>query len=291
MKLGALLAVALLVAVSGAYAATSGRSKARTAAASGLLGQIKSSHQLSIAMSPFAPEDFQTKSGTWTGYDVDILKGFAKTLGAKLVINSIPFASSIEAVSTERDDITIDIFITAQRAKVIAFSRPMLNYSDTVDVATSSPGVKSPTLSALKGKNLGVTTGTSELLEAKKVPGASITQYDNLQDTLLALGQNRVAAALEPGVDVAWAVKANPSLHVKVLGAVPSSISPNITLLRGYYGVPKNSNAKSFLAALNTYLKKIACNGTEQKTFNKYGMTGPVYLHGICAAPNKTAAK
>lgn len=294
MRIGTLVVFAMLLAASAAYAASGSRSPAsRTgkAAASGLLGQIESSHQLSIAMSPFAPEDFQSKSGTWTGYDVDILKGFAKTLGAKLVINSIPFASSVEAVSTERDDITIDIFITAQRAKVISFSRPMLNYSDTVDVATSNPGVKSATLGALTGKNLGVTTGTSELLEAKKVPNAQITQYDNLQDTLLALGQDRVAAALEPGVDVAWAVKSDPSLHVKVLGAVPSSISPNISLLRGYYGVPKKSNATSFLAALNTYLKKIACKGTEQGIFNKYGMNASVYLKGICSAPNVTSTK
>ena len=282
------LALPIFVAVA-VPVSLAGMNSASGSGAPSLLGKIKSTHTLSIAMSAFAPEDFQTAKGAWTGYDVDILRGYAKSIGAKLQINSIPFASSIEAVSTERDDISVDIFITAQRAQVIDFSRPMLNYSDTVDVNSTAPAVKAATVSGLAGKNIGITTGTSELLEAQKVPHATITQYDTIQNTLLALSQGRVDAALEPGVDVAWSAHENPSLHVKVLGSVPKSIAPSIKLLRGYYGVPKNANAKSFLVSLNKYLKKIACNGQEQSIFNKYGMKQPLYLSGICAAPNSTS--
>ncbi len=279
------LAMALVLPV--AWSGLSGASG--NSVATGLLGKIRSSHTLSIAMSAFAPEDFQQSNGTWTGYDVDILRGYAKSIGAKLEINSIPFASSIEAVSTERDDVTIDIFITAQRAKVVSFTRPMLNYSDTVDVNGTSPQVSVASVKALEGKNIGVTTGTAELLEAQKVPGATVTQYDTIENTLLALSQGRVAAALEPGVDVAWSEHENHSLNVKILGNVPGSIAPSVKSLRGYYAVPKNSNAKSFLNSINSYLQKIACNGTEQKIFNKYGMNQPLYLKGICKAPNFTS--
>ena len=54
-----------------------------SASQSTLLGQVKSSHQLVLAVSAYAPEDFQSPSThQWTGYDINILDGFPKTLGA-----------------------------------------------------------------------------------------------------------------------------------------------------------------------------------------------------------------
>lgn len=249
------------------------------------LSKVKSSGTLAIAMSSFAPQDFQNTSGTWTGYDVDILRGFAKELGAKLKIDSMPFASSIEAVHTHRDDITIDIFYTATRAKNIAFSRPMLNYDDVVAVNSSSPQVSSATVSALSGKTVAVTTGSEEVTEAKKIPNATVKQYTNLNETLLALTSGKVAADLQPDSDISWAQKKTSGLNVKILGPVPSSIAPPIASLRGYYGVPKGTYSTSFLKKLNSYLKKIECTGSEQTILDKYNMSNPLYLKGICSAP------
>lgn len=252
----------------------------------GLLGKVESSHQLTIAMSAFAPEDYQNSSGAWTGYDPAILSGFAKTLGAKLVINPIPFAASVEAVATHRDDITVDIYYTAKRAKVIAFSRPMLNYNDVVAVNRSHPQVTQDTVADLTGKKIAVVVGSEEVGEAQKTPHATIKQYSNIEESFLALASGRVAADYQPDVDVSWAIHKNPALNVKILGPMPASLAPPITSLRGYYGVPKGSYGGPFLAKLNAYLKKIACNGTEQTMLNKFGMTSPIYLNGICSAPN-----
>ena len=259
------------------------------AKATGLLAQVEKSHQVTIAMSAYAPEDFQSSNGTWTGYDVKILDGFAKSLGAKLVINPMPFAASIEAVTTHREDLTIDIYYTATRAKVIAYSRPMLNYNDAVAVNATHPQVRTDTLAALSGKKTAVVIGSEEVTEAKKIPHANVVQYSNIEDSFLALSSGRVAADLQPGVDIAWTKHTNPSLDIKILGAVPASIAPPIASLRGYYGVPKGSYGSQFLTKLNSYLHKIECNGTEQKILNQFGMTNSIYLHGICAAPNAYA--
>lgn len=276
-----LMGAALLSACS-----SSSTSAPQLANSSTLLAKVKSTGELSIAMSAFAPQDFQTSDGTWTGYDVDILKGFAKTLGAKLVVNAMPFASSIEAVSTKRDDISIDVFYEKSRAKVVAYSRPMLYYDDAIAVNSANPQVSAPTVASLTGKRIAVTTGSGEVAEAKAVPNATVKQYSNIDETLQALSTGRVAADLQPQSDIAWAIKQNSSLHVKVLGPVPSSIAPPIVSLRGYYTVPKGAYSSSFLAVLNKYLKTIECNGAEQKILDKYGMTAPIYLEGICQASN-----
>lgn len=244
-------------------------------------------HQVTIAESAFAPEDFQNpKTHQWTGYDIDILKGFAKSLGAKLVINSMPFASSIQAVADKRDDLTIDIYWNAKRAKVIGFSRPMLNYNDTVVVNSQHPTVSAATVKALTGKKIAVVVGSAEVQEAKKIPKAVIKNYNSISEAFLAVSNGNVDATLEPSTDAPWSKHSTPSLKIKILGAVPSSISPPIASLRGYYGVPKGTYATRFVNKLNTYLKQIACNGQEQTILDKYGMTSKVFLKGICQAPN-----
>ena len=258
-----------------------------SASSNTLLNKVESTHTLTIAESAYAPEDFQNpKTKQWTGYDVDILKGFAKTLGAKLQIDSMPFSSSIQAVADKRDDLTIDIYYTKQRAKVLDFSRPMLNYNDVVAVNSKSPAIASTRLSSLKGKKVAVVLGSEEVGEANKIPNANVKQYSTVAESFLALSSGRVAADLQPDTDVAWAKQQNPSLNIKILGPVPSSIAPPIQSLRGYYGVPKGAYSQTFLAKLNAYLKKIASDGTEQKILDKYGMINPVFLKGISSAPN-----
>jgi polar amino acid transport system substrate-binding protein len=237
-------------------------------------------------MSAYAPEDYQNSAGKWTGFDPVILSAFAKTLGAKLVVDAIPFSASVEAVATHRADITIDIYYTKTRAKVIAFSRPMLNYDDVVAVNKTHPQVTKDSVRALTGKNIAVVTGSEEVSEANNTPKAHVIQYSNIEESFLALSSGRVAADYQPDTDVSWAIHKNPSLNIKILGPMPKSLAPPIASLRGYYGVPKGSYGKEFLQKLDAYLKKIECNGTEQKMIDPFGMQNSVYLAGLCKAPN-----
>lgn len=252
-----------------------------------LLAKVMKTHQVRLAESAFAPEDFQDpQTKQWTGFDIYILKGFAQSLGAKLVIDPMSFASSIQAVASKRDALTIDIYKNAKRAKVLDFSRPMLNYNDVVAVRAKNPKVQSATISALTGKTIGAVIGSAEVAEVKKVPKVHKKLFNTVAESFLALSSGRIAADFQPGADVEWAIHKNPSLGIKLLGPVPKSIAPPIKNLRGYYGVPKGSYSTRFLAKLNTYLKKIECNGQEQKIIAKFGFTNKVFLKGLCSASN-----
>lgn len=262
-------------------------SSSAAAASHSLLKKVETTHKLIIAESAYAPEDFQNPTTKqWSGYDVNILQGFAKTLGAHLVIDELPFSESIQAVADRRADLTIDIYYTAQRAKVLSYSRPMLNYNDVVAVNSVHPGVTKDTVAGLTGKHVAVVLGSEEVGEAQKIPSAQVTQYGSIAESFLALSSGRVQADLQPDTDVAWSKKENPSLKIKILGPVPTSIAPPIASLRGYYGVPKGAYSRTFLNKLNTYLETIAKNGQEQKILDQYGMADPVFLNGIASAPN-----
>lgn len=252
-----------------------------------LLSQVESTHTLKVAVSAFAPQDFQNPTTKqWTGYDINILKGFAKTLGATLQVDAMPFNSSIQAVADKRDDLTIDIYYTKQRAQVLNFSRPMLNYNDVIAVNSNNPAISSTNVTSLKGKKVAVVLGSAEVAEAKNIPGAHVKQYNSVAESFLALSQGRVAADIQPDTDVSWAKQQNPNLNIKILGTVPASIAPPIQSLRGYYGVPKGAYSTRFLDKLNAYLKQIVTNGTEEKILDKYGMSNPVFLKGLASASN-----
>lgn len=252
-----------------------------------LLAKVMQTHELVIAESAFAPQDFQDPSThQWTGYDVSILKGFAKSIGVKLKIDALPFASAIQAVADKRADITIDIYWNSDRAKELSFSRPMLNYDDVVEVNSRNPTIASDTLSALKGKTIAVVVGSAEVAEADAVPNANVKNYNTVAEAFGAVSNGNVDATFQPSTDGPWAVEQNPQLHIKILGAVPSTIAPPIASLRGYFAVPKGSYSKRFLAKLDAYLKQIECSGQEQQILDKYNLKSTVFLQGICTAPN-----
>lgn len=270
---------------SGSAGSSSSSSSSASASANDLLAKIQQSGQLHFAISSFAPEDFQTNK-KWTGFDVDILNGFAKSLGVKLVLDSMSFASSIQAVASKSDALTIDIYYSKKRAKVISFSRPMLNYADVVAVNSQHPTITSDTVKALSGKTIAGVIGSAEIAEIKQVPNVNMKQYNKVGEAFLAVSQGRVDATFEPDADVAWARHKNASLHIKSIGPVPKSISPPLSSLQGRYGVPKGQYSKRFLAKLNAYLKKIECNGQEKKILANYGFTSSVFTKGLCSASN-----
>lgn len=253
------------------------------------LSNIQKTKTLKIGITNFAPQDFQGPNGQWTGYDVDLLKAYAQSHGWNLKIDPLGLDAAVEAVSTHRDDLTIDIFYTAKRAKVIGYSRPMLNYNDGIAVNGTRPTVNAPTSQGMAGKKIGVVTGSAEVAEAQKVPNANVQQIDSISDSFLALSQGRVDAVFQPAPDITWYKRTNPSLDIKPLGLMPPDLSPPITELRGYFGTPKGSYSTSFLSSLNDYLKNVACNGQEQQILNNYGMNDPAYLNGICQASNKAS--
>lgn len=250
-----------------------------------LLDKVKSAGELEIAMASFAPQTFQKDDGTWTGYDVDILKGFAETLDAELKITPVPFDASIQAVGSRRADITVDIFYNEDRAKALSFSRPMLNYTDVVVVDGSDSGVEEATVEDLTGKKIGVTAGAVNAKECEETPDAECIKYTELADKLLALEQGRVDAIY---TTITNFVKADedPENDIKNLGPVPDEIAPPAEELRGYFGVTKGEYSESFLKELNAYLKKITCGGTLKEIIADYNLTEDFLVEGLCEAPN-----
>jgi polar amino acid transport system substrate-binding protein len=263
--------------------ATSGATSTSVAAASGVLGQVERTGQLTVALAPFAPLEFQSSTTKrWEGFDVDFLSAFARTLHANLVVDDMAFAATIQAVHDGRADITANIFKTKSREKEIAFSEPVLNYVEGVIVNSVHPQVTVDSKAGLSGKTIATCRGCAEEAFVPLIPGAKDESYSTADDTFEAVSAGRVDAAFQPVMYEQYAVRTNPALHIKVLGPIPASIAGSAQKPQGFYGVAPGSSSQSLLQALNTFITRSCRDGDTQKILDRYGLTSSSYLEGLC---------
>lgn len=264
-------------------AAVSPTAASSSAAGGGLLGQVEKSGQLTVALAPFAPLEFQSSTTKqWEGFDVNFLTAFAKTLHAKLVVDDMAFAATIQAVHDGRADITANIFETPQREKELAFSKPILNYLEGVIVNSQHPAVSADTVAALSNKTIATCRGCAEQAFVPKIPGAKNASYGTADDTFEAVSTGRVAAAFQPVMYEQYAVRTNPALHIKLLGPIPAAVAGAAQKPQGFYGVALGSGSQTFLNRLNAYIQSSCLDGKTQQILDKYGLSSTSYLKGLC---------
>jgi len=115
---------------------------------------------------PFAKPD--TESGA-AGCDVELAVTVLQAIGVKRVETCLTsFAELIPGVASRRWDINVPLFVTAERSKVVAFSRPVWALHDGFIVMAGNPkGFKSyRAIAQASGARLGVITGQVQHLAA-----------------------------------------------------------------------------------------------------------------------------
>lgn len=121
------------------------------------------------------------------GYDVNLAKMIARDLGVKLNIVDTVASARIPNLLSRKLDIVVSSFsITAERAKVIAFTNCV--YVDQ-QVLLAPKSTKFMSLADLKGHKIGVTRSTTNDIALTKsaVPGTTIQRYDDDASTSQAL--------------------------------------------------------------------------------------------------------
>jgi arginine/lysine/histidine/glutamine transport system substrate-binding/permease protein len=125
---------------------------------------------------PFEMTDEAT--GTLTGFDIDLIKAIGQEAGINIQIESLPFDGIIPALQARTVEAAISgMTITAERAQAISFSRPYFRAGLAIAVREDNRTIKN--FEDLKGKRIAVQIGTTGALEATKIPGATVSQFDS----------------------------------------------------------------------------------------------------------------
>ena len=211
---------------------STGSTGASASPANDLLSHIMASGVLRVATDPKYPpqSSYDTATGTWKGFDIDVATEIAKRMGLKVQWVTPPWDSIISGHWQDRWDLSVgSMTITPDRAKVLDFTPPYYYTPAGLAVYKTDTQITSP--ADLSGKKVGSCGGCTyqQYLEGTlqipnyqinfAVHGAQIVTYDTdstaIQD--LSLGDCiRLCAVFSAIPTLEAAIKAGKP--IKLLG-------------------------------------------------------------------------
>ncbi|NCR25773.1 MAG: ABC transporter permease subunit [Microcystis aeruginosa BS13-10] len=206
----------------------------------------------------FPPFEFQ-QGGQLTGFDIDLMRAIGKEADLNIDFRNLPFDGIIPALQARTVEAAISgMTITSERAQAISFSRPYFRAGLAIAVREDNRTIKN--FEDLKGKRIAVQIGTTGALEATKIPGATVSQFDSAALALQELINGRVEAVVNDKPVTLYAIKQAGLRGVKVVGEL---------LTEEFYGIalPKNS---PYLQLINDALGRVIESGQYDAIFRQW---------------------
>jgi polar amino acid transport system substrate-binding protein len=222
------------------------------------------------------PFEYKTDSGTFEGFEVDIVNEAAKRAGMTTEIADYGFQALFAGTSSKRIDVAISsITITPERLKSQSFTQPY--YDSDMGVATKTDSTVKG-VADLKGKTIGVlsgSTGEKWVNDNKAADGfADVKGYNAQQEMFLDLGAGRIDAVVSdvPGMEY---------LFVKMKGyAVKERIKTG-----EQYGLMMTKDSP-LLPKINDALTAMKKDGTLQSIHKKwFGSDAPADSSTVTEKP------
>ena len=210
----------------------------------------------------FPPFEYK-KDNKQTGIDIELMEAIGKLEGFEVEFKPMDFGGLIPALqSGQLDGVIAGASITEERKKTVDFSEPYYESGLVALVNKNNNSIK--TVKDLEGKNLAVKNGTAgaKYAEDNLKGKANIRVFEDSVSTLKAVENNQADAAFEDFPVIAYTIKTNPQLNVKI---------GTEKLTNNEYGfmVKKGANAE-LLEKFNKGLKTLKENGEYQKIVDKY---------------------
>ena len=147
---------------------------------------------------PYPPFEFEDEDGTWTGFDLDIVRAFAEGYGLEMEVSVQPFDGIwLKPAAGDCDMVASAMTITPEREENALFSDPYYNAAQSLMVRSDDAETYTD-LASLEGKTIGVQSGTTGADYAEEnATGATIQEFDDPAALFLALDSNQIDAILQ----------------------------------------------------------------------------------------------
>ncbi len=210
----------------------------------------------------YPPFEYMDPSGQIRGFDVDIAKALCTEMKVQCSFSHQPWDSLIPSLKLGKFDALISAMaITDERKQQVDFSIPY--FATTGSFIGLAKSNLSPTPESLKGKIIGVQSGTVfETYLKTKYPGVKIKSYASAQDAFLDLTSGRIDALLaDTPIVIDWLHKNSNSTDYALIGEPIND--PQVFGVG--YGIAVRKNQPELLAAFNKAIMAIRANGTYEK--------------------------
>lgn len=203
---------------------------------------------IDLSVPPFGMTDAAMQP---QGSDVDVARALAKDLGVELQIVEVSGPNRIPFLMTSKADIVISSFsVTAERAKVVAFSTP---YSVNQLVVGAPKSVAITKMDDLIGKRIAVVRGNLQDLElTKSAPkGATLVRYEDDATANTALIAGQVDAIATPSTTIQTLATRMPAKNLEIKFIV--KVQP--------LAIGMRKNDTELANWINTWVEKNTTNG------------------------------
>lgn len=197
------------------------------------------------------------------GFDIDLIKAIAENQGLEIEIVNVPWDSLLAGMAQCQYDIAISAMtITEERKKSFNFSEPYFAAGQVVTVQASNTDIKSK--EDLVGKTVGVQLGTTGDIEAQKIAGAKVKNYDDIGLAFQDLINGQIDAVIADNPLALGYVGKNPD-KLKVVGEVFTD---------EYYGIAVCKSKTDLLAKINAGLAAVKAKGLLEELTQKWIVSG-----------------
>jgi polar amino acid transport system substrate-binding protein len=228
-------------------------------------------------------ENIDTKTNQAVGFDVDLLGAIGKSQGLTVTFVTENFDTIFTKLAQGDYDLVISaVTITDDRSKIVAFSNPYFQSSQSITVR-SADASKFKTLDDLVGLKIGVQKGTTGADLAGKIKNATVSGYDLAPQALQALANKDVDAVVIDTPVALNLISASPTLNLVVTKG---------DLTDEKYGIAVRKECGDLLNKVNSGLRASIADGTYNTIFRQYfGQDAPAaYMPGAAATMAATTA-
>jgi len=206
---------------------------------------------------PFENVDDQSKQ--IVGFDIDLMNAIAEKEGLEVEYVNVAWDSLLAGMAQCQYDAAISAMtITEERKKNFSFTEPYFAAGQVVTVAADNEDIKSK--DDLAGKVVGVQLGTTGDIEAQKIEGATVKNYDDVGLAFQDLLNGQIDAVIADNPLALGYVGENPD-KLKTVGEVFTD---------EYYGIAVCKTNTDLLAKLNDGLAKVKAEGLIDELTDKW---------------------
>ncbi|OYV31238.1 MAG: ABC transporter substrate-binding protein, partial [Acidocella sp. 20-61-6] len=218
----------------------------------------------------YPPFESLSPSGQFVGFDIDLGKAICADLKVKCVFVNQGFDGIIPALKARKfDAILSSMTVTPAREKEIDFSSEMYDEPTSL-IAHKGSGLK-PTAASLKGKTVGVESGTIQETYANtywKPKGVTVVSYPGQDQVYADLLSGRLDASLQDSVEADYGFLKTPR-------GKDFTFAGNVTydpkdVLGSYIAIGLRKDEPELKHMIDKAIATIRKNGTYQKIEAKY---------------------
>ncbi|MBF9002799.1 MULTISPECIES: transporter substrate-binding domain-containing protein [Vibrio] len=244
--------------------ACSALSASNAMAADSTLESVLNAGELKVCFEAgYMPFEMKAKNGQFIGFDIDVAKHMARSIGVKYVPVNTAWDGIIPALQTNKCDIIMaGMTITPERNLKVNFAQPYIVIGQSIILSSKLEG-KIHSYKDLNNPKYTIATklGTTGAEAAKKyLPKAKLDLYDTEVDSVLQVTNGKADAFVYdfPYNAIYAAQHKDGIVHL----SKPFTYEP--------LGWAIRQNDPNFLNFLNNYLRQIKGDGTYERIYDKW---------------------